>query len=330
MGGWRDLYNVHNRDEFFHAYDQTGQLCMMYQKAVNFKEYFRCYVGGQKKVYIMPYEPRNAHHERYPQNPRGNRRALSRCRHHSPGSRQLKHPHAQSVGGSLWRSGEWVVMGTFHRSLHAQARKLAESGRDRDQSLPPPMPGNTPNWEHRCTPPPDQSMEPPRQSRQNQNPMEVYPKTSSSHAPLLFHAVTVLVLMPGSTDAHYYLGKALVLTGHVADGLGHWKQALQSQPDSLQVLNDMAWVLATSRDDGVRNGEQALSLAQHAAQLTSEQEPAILGTLSAVYAEMGQFNKAIELGQRAADLARPQNKLALAQNLTEQLALFRSNRPIRQ
>ena len=29
---------------------------------------------------------------------------------------------------------------------------------------------------------------------------------------------------------------------------------------------------------------------------TSEQEPAILGTLSAVYAEMGQFDKAIELG----------------------------------
>ena len=139
-----------------------------------------------------------------------------------------------------------------------------------------------------------------------------------------------LVLIPGSADAHYYLGKALVLTGHTADGLGHWKQALQSRPDSPQVLNDMAWVLATSRDDGVRNGEQALSLAQHAAQLTSEQEPAILGTLSAVYAEMGQFNKAIELGQRAADLARQQNKLALAQNLTEQLTLFRSNRPVRQ
>ena len=68
-GGWRDVYHVHNRDEFFHAYDQTGQLCMMYQKAVNFNEYFRCYVVGQKKVHIMPYDPRNPHHERYIQNP---------------------------------------------------------------------------------------------------------------------------------------------------------------------------------------------------------------------------------------------------------------------
>src|SRR5207342_3109858 len=59
----------HNREEFFRAYDQTGNLCMMYQKAVNFKEYFRCYVVGQQKVHVMPYDPRNPHHERYIQNP---------------------------------------------------------------------------------------------------------------------------------------------------------------------------------------------------------------------------------------------------------------------
>src|SRR6201981_2041373 len=68
-GGWRDVYHIHNRDEFFRAYDQSGNLAMMYQKAVNFKEYFRCYVVGQKKVHIMPYEPRNPFHERYVQNP---------------------------------------------------------------------------------------------------------------------------------------------------------------------------------------------------------------------------------------------------------------------
>jgi glutathione synthase/RimK-type ligase-like ATP-grasp enzyme len=68
-GGWRDVYHVHNREEFFHAYDQSGSLCMMYQKAVNFNEYFRCYVVGRKKVHIMPYDPRNPHHERYLQNP---------------------------------------------------------------------------------------------------------------------------------------------------------------------------------------------------------------------------------------------------------------------
>ena len=68
-GGWRDVYHIHNRDEFFRDYDKSGNLAMMYQKAVNFNEYFRCYVVGQKKVHIMPYEPRNPHHERYIQNP---------------------------------------------------------------------------------------------------------------------------------------------------------------------------------------------------------------------------------------------------------------------
>jgi hypothetical protein len=42
---------------------------MLYQKAVEFTEYFRCYVVGQKKVDIMPYDPRRPHHERYIQNP---------------------------------------------------------------------------------------------------------------------------------------------------------------------------------------------------------------------------------------------------------------------
>jgi hypothetical protein len=68
-GGWRDVYHIHNREEFFHAYDQSRDLCMLYQKAVDFKEYFRCYVVGQKKVHIMPYDPRNPHHERYILNP---------------------------------------------------------------------------------------------------------------------------------------------------------------------------------------------------------------------------------------------------------------------
>jgi hypothetical protein len=68
-GGWRDVHHVHNREELFHAYDQSRDLCMTLQKAVNFNEYFRCYVVGQEKVQIMPYDPRRPHHERYLQDP---------------------------------------------------------------------------------------------------------------------------------------------------------------------------------------------------------------------------------------------------------------------
>jgi glutathione synthase/RimK-type ligase-like ATP-grasp enzyme len=64
-GGWRDVHHVHNPDQFFRAYDSTRDLCMTLQSAVNFNEYFRCYVVGQKDVHIMPYDPRRPHHERY-------------------------------------------------------------------------------------------------------------------------------------------------------------------------------------------------------------------------------------------------------------------------
>jgi hypothetical protein len=68
-GGWRDVFHVHNCDEFFAAYDKTRDLCMTLQAAVKFNEYFRCYVVGQEKVHIMPYDPRRPHAERYVLNP---------------------------------------------------------------------------------------------------------------------------------------------------------------------------------------------------------------------------------------------------------------------
>jgi glutathione synthase/RimK-type ligase-like ATP-grasp enzyme len=67
-GGWRDVHHIRTREEFFTAYDQSRDLCMMYQKAVDFTDYYRCYVVGQKKVHIMPYDPRKPHAERYVQN----------------------------------------------------------------------------------------------------------------------------------------------------------------------------------------------------------------------------------------------------------------------
>ena len=68
-GGWKNVYQVHSAEEFFKAYNESGDLCMTLQRAVKFKEYFRCYVVGQEKVRIMQYDPRAPHHERYVKNP---------------------------------------------------------------------------------------------------------------------------------------------------------------------------------------------------------------------------------------------------------------------
>ena len=88
-GGWRDVSHVHDPGEFFYSYDQSGDQCMTLQAAVNFREYFRCYVVGQREVRIMPYDPSRPHHERYIKNPptydpalleRVERDALALCR----------------------------------------------------------------------------------------------------------------------------------------------------------------------------------------------------------------------------------------------------------
>jgi glutathione synthase/RimK-type ligase-like ATP-grasp enzyme len=68
-GGWKHVYKVNSPEELFHAYDQTGDLCMTLQTGVDFQEYFRCYVIGQKEVHIMHYDPRLPHEHRYVRNP---------------------------------------------------------------------------------------------------------------------------------------------------------------------------------------------------------------------------------------------------------------------
>jgi hypothetical protein len=64
-GGWKSVYKVHNPEELYAAYDDSGDLCMTLQTGVEFQEYFRCYVVGQKDVHIMQYDPRRPHAERY-------------------------------------------------------------------------------------------------------------------------------------------------------------------------------------------------------------------------------------------------------------------------
>src|SRR5258708_7141296 len=64
-GGWKNVYKLHNAEEFYRKHGETGQLVMMLQEEIVFTEYYRCYCIGGKYTRIMPYEPRNPHHLRY-------------------------------------------------------------------------------------------------------------------------------------------------------------------------------------------------------------------------------------------------------------------------
>jgi glutathione synthase/RimK-type ligase-like ATP-grasp enzyme len=69
-GGWKNVYKLNNSNEFFKAYNETGQLVMMLQEEVIFSEYFRCYCLDRKDVHIMHYDPKQPHHLRYVRNPK--------------------------------------------------------------------------------------------------------------------------------------------------------------------------------------------------------------------------------------------------------------------
>ncbi len=144
------------------------------------------------------------------------------------------------------------------------------------------------------------------------------------------HFELALQIEPKMVRARYYLGVALVTKGQAAQGLAQWRDALRDDPDNLRVLNDAAWLLATSPDAGLRDGSEAVRLATHAAQLSSEQDPSILATLAAAYAEVGKFAKAIESTQQAINLARQQGKLDLAATLGDRMSSLQRNTPIRE
>ena len=64
-GGWKSVYKLHDKEDFFNKHAETEQLVMMLQEEIVFTEYYRCYCIGRKNVRIMSYEPRNPHHLRY-------------------------------------------------------------------------------------------------------------------------------------------------------------------------------------------------------------------------------------------------------------------------
>ena len=68
-GGWKNVYRLESPDDFFKAYNETGQLVMMLQEEIQFTEYFRCYALDKKDFHIMRYDPKQPHHLRYVINP---------------------------------------------------------------------------------------------------------------------------------------------------------------------------------------------------------------------------------------------------------------------
>jgi tetratricopeptide (TPR) repeat protein len=136
-----------------------------------------------------------------------------------------------------------------------------------------------------------------------------------------------LVIKPQFAEAHYNLGNAFLQQGRMEEALTHFQKALEIKPDYVEVQNNMAWVLATCPQASLRNGTEAVELAERANQLTDGKNPVVLCTLAAAYAEVGRFPEAINTVQRASHLAGAKSNTGLVEALQSQLKLYQTGIP---
>lgn len=94
-------------------------------------------------------------------------------------------------------------------------------------------------------------------------------------------------------------------------------------------LNNLAWQLATSPQDDIRNGSLAVQMAEHACQLTHYQDPNVVGTLAAAYAEAGRFDDAITNGLKACALAASLGNTNVNEQNRDFLLLYQAHKPLR-
>ncbi len=130
-------------------------------------------------------------------------------------------------------------------------------------------------------------------------------------------------------NAHYQFALAL---GHLAktrEAMGHYASALLQQPDFADALNGLAWILATDANARLRNGTEAVRMAERACELTGRKDPEKLRTLAAAYAESGRYTEAIATVRSAQDLAGSLGRQELAQQCRMMLESFSSIQPWR-
>jgi tetratricopeptide (TPR) repeat protein len=141
---------------------------------------------------------------------------------------------------------------------------------------------------------------------------------------------TALELDPGYAKAHYQLGAALIALGRPADGLSRWRRALQIEPDWPAALNALARVLATAPQPELRDGAEAVRLAEKACRLAENRDADLMETLAAAYAESGRQAEAASAAKRAAELHRSAGRPGEAAAAESLARRFEAGRPLRE
>jgi tetratricopeptide (TPR) repeat protein len=130
------------------------------------------------------------------------------------------------------------------------------------------------------------------------------------------------------SDALRSRGDALLSVGKHADAVKDYDEALKVDPEDTGVLNNLAWVLATSTEDAVRNADRSIELGLKACELTKYQRPHILSTLGAGYAEKGDFETALKWSGKAVELGAKDDMID--DQLKKELESYKEKKPWRE
>ena len=140
----------------------------------------------------------------------------------------------------------------------------------------------------------------------------------------------VVALDPQRASVHFQIGQMLVEEDRASEALAHFRTALELTRETADwplVANTTAWLLATHPSSAVRNGREAVELAQQACQQTTFGNPSFLDTLAAAYAEAGKFAEAVAYANKAYDAAFDANQLSLAADIKVRWRFYENERP---
>jgi tetratricopeptide (TPR) repeat protein len=139
----------------------------------------------------------------------------------------------------------------------------------------------------------------------------------------------VVAVKPADAHAHFTLGWACQAAKRPEEALAYYKEAVRLAPDSPQCLNALAWIYATSAKAAIRNGAEAVRLAEQAAQITQRQNTQLLDTLAAAYAEAGRFDEAVKTTEEIRAQAISTHDTGAADTAELRLNLYKMKKPYR-
>jgi tetratricopeptide (TPR) repeat protein len=131
---------------------------------------------------------------------------------------------------------------------------------------------------------------------------------------------------PKDADLYRTRGDALLSVNKHAEAIKDYEEALKIDPEDTGVLNNLAWVLATSETESLRDADRSIKLGTKACELTKYEKPHILSTLASGYAEKGDWENAIKWSTKAVELGEGEVK----ENLQKELDSYKMKKPWRE